>query len=89
MASIYISDPKHTKDGKEYFLAAATCSHCKETVELKHQFTKEEIKKLYDYLTGKSNGYIQDELPFLTADEREQILSGICPDCYKKIFKQT
>lgn len=32
-------------------------------------------------------GYIQDLLPYLTAGERELILSKTCDDCYNKMFE--
>jgi len=31
--------------------------------------------------------YIQDALPYLTAGERELILSKTCDDCYNKMFE--
>lgn len=30
--------------------------------------------------------HIQDALPGLSADEREMLLSGICPTCWDKLF---
>lgn len=29
---------------------------------------------------------IQDAFPYLTADERELLISGICPDCWNGMF---
>lgn len=29
---------------------------------------------------------IQDALPYLSADEREMLISGICPECWAKMF---
>lgn len=36
-----------------------------------------------DWLNGMS---IQDAMPDLSATEREQLISEICPDCQQKIF---
>lgn len=36
------------------------------------------------WATGKA--HIQDALPMLTDDERELLLSDICPSCWNKIF---
>lgn len=30
--------------------------------------------------------FIQDALPELSCDERETLISGICPDCWVEIF---
>lgn len=30
--------------------------------------------------------YIQDALPYLTPDERELMISGMCPTCWTKTF---
>ena len=37
--------------------------------------------------TAYANGELcQRAFPYLSATEREQIISGLCPDCQKKIF---
>ena len=65
-------------------IMAAICPVCKQRKELKHEFTQAEFFKLVRYLNLRE-GYIQDELSFLDASDREQVLSGVCPDCYKKM----
>ena len=37
-----------------------------------------------DWLAG--SGYIQDLMPYLSASERELLISGTCDDCFKKMF---
>lgn len=37
----------------------------------------------YAWLGGEC---IQNALPSLTADEREMLISGICPECWGKMF---
>ena len=31
---------------------------------------------------------IQDALPMLSADDRELLISGLCPDCWNKLFSE-
>lgn len=37
------------------------------------------------YVNGES--YIQNIFSEYSAEEREMLITGICPDCWKKIFK--
>ena len=39
-----------------------------------------------EYLTWISGELIQRAMPSLTATEREQLISQLCPDCQRKIF---
>ena len=34
----------------------------------------------------KSGTRIQDALPMLTTDEREILMSGVCPKCWDEVF---
>ena len=36
------------------------------------------------WLSG--SGYIQDLMPYLSAIEREMLISGTCDDCWKELF---
>ena len=63
-------------------LMTVFCPVCGKRKEIRHEFTQYEFYKLVRYLNLRE-GYIQDELSFLDADAREQILSGTCPDCFK------
>ena len=40
----------------------------------------------HEYMEWQLGAYIQDAMPSLTADEREQLLTGICPDCWADSF---
>ena len=42
---------------------------------------------LVDYFDWEDGIPAQRAFPYLTATEREQIISGICPDCQEDIFK--
>ena len=40
-----------------------------------------------DYFDWAFDGaLVQDAFPYLSADEREMLISGICPTCWKKTF---
>lgn len=39
-----------------------------------------------DYLAWKGGALVQDVFPYLSADEREMLVSGICPDCWDDMF---
>jgi len=55
------------------------CTKCGAEYELKFI--------LQDYVDWKENGkMIQDAFPYLNADERELLKSGICNDCWQKMF---
>lgn len=56
------------------------CKFCGKTVLIK--MTTEQYEKYEQYCRGK--GYVQD-LDFLTDDEREIILSGICGQCFDSL----
>jgi hypothetical protein len=32
--------------------------------------------------------FIQDAMPELDADKREQLISGTCPECFDKMFEE-
>lgn len=49
----------------------------------KLQTVKVEQSQYYDWMRGKN---IQIAIPTLTPDEREILLSGICPECWKQLF---
>ena len=59
-------------------MVQATCRQCKESSEL--AVNKQDI---VDWSAGK---YIQDAMPYLSADERELLISGICGNCFDKMF---
>ena len=39
-----------------------------------------------DYLDWSDGGLAQVAFPYLSADEREMLISGICPDCWFNTF---
>ena len=59
-------------------MVQATCRQCKVSVEM--SVNRQDVA---DWREGK---YIQDAMPYLSADERELLISGICGSCFDKIF---
>ena len=41
---------------------------------------------LFDYLDKKK--HVQDAFPYLSAGEREQIMTGTHPECWEKMFPE-
>lgn len=39
-----------------------------------------------DYFYWQEGKLAQDAFPYLSADERETLISGICPSCWKSMF---
>lgn len=39
-----------------------------------------------DYFDWQDGMLIQDAFPYLSANEREMLISGICPTCWDKMF---
>lgn len=39
-----------------------------------------------DYWDWQDGALVQDAFPYLTADEREMLISGICPTCWAETF---
>jgi len=59
-----------------------TCINCSKDVRL--PITEEQ----YNIWRNRPNISIQKMFPALTADEREILLSGICGECYDKLFPE-
>ena len=58
------------------------CKFCKKDIII--HLTNKQYESLGKYNRGE--GHIQDLLPDLTSDEREMFISGMCPECWAKIF---
>lgn len=54
------------------------CPHCG-----KEQTLDVNNSQYYDWMAGKD---VQLAFPDLTSDQREILISGICPECWKDIF---
>lgn len=42
-----------------------------------------------DFFNWQNGELAQNAFPYLKADEREMLISGICPTCWDKMFGQT
>ena len=54
------------------------CPFCGEAHEI-------EVNEI-DYLDWKDGELAQNAFPYLSADEREMLISGICPICWDSMF---
>lgn len=57
-----------------------SCRMCRKTLTMK--------VRVEDYITFDSPGRpaIQNIFPYLSPEEREMLVSNICPDCWTKMF---
>ena len=42
--------------------------------------------ELEDYLAWCDGAHAQNAFPYLSAEDREMLISGICPQCWEKTF---
>ena len=54
------------------------CPHCNDFSEV--------AVPVEGFRRWQAGEYIQDALPELSCDDREILISGICPDCWADIF---
>lgn len=56
----------------------ATCNRCKDQVEMEVHAE--------DYQAWEDGELIQNAMPYLSADEREVLISGTCGPCFEQMF---
>ncbi len=56
----------------------AACNRCKGQVEMQVQAE--------DYEAWENGELIQNAMPYLSADEREVLISGMCGPCFDNLF---
>ena len=56
----------------------ATCNRCKDQVEMKVH--------VEDVTAWENGELIQNAMPYLSADEREVLISGTCGPCFDRMF---
>jgi hypothetical protein len=56
------------------------CPRCGGTKDLEVQFS--------EVVAYESGAKIQDAFPRMSADDRERLLTGYCPDCWNQIFPE-
>lgn len=57
------------------------CPNCN-----KHTVLEVNVNDYFDFKEGKK--HIQEAFPYLSADEREMLLTGLCKECWDKLFKE-
>lgn len=54
------------------------CPHCSAFTEV--------VAPTEAFRRWRNGEYIQDVLPELSDDDREALISGLCPDCWDEVF---
>ena len=57
-----------------------TCPMCKTERKVEVNFA--------DYAKWVDGATVQSAFPYLSADDREALISGICPTCWDKMFPE-
>jgi len=57
---------------------SVVCPICKE-----EHFIFANVEDIWAWEDGE---LVQNAFPYLSADEREMLISGICPECWDKLF---
>ena len=65
-------------DLNEDLPVSATCEHCNNKSII--------VVKTADMQAWEDGKFIQDAMPYLTAGERELLISATCGDCFDKFF---
>lgn len=55
-----------------------SCPYCGKANEI-------EVNEM-DYFDWDDGELVQDAFPYLSVEEREMLISGICPTCWNKMF---
>lgn len=61
------------------FVINTTCPFCGKT-------TPVQIRRVADYHAWQNGELAQNAFPYLSANEREMLISGICPSCWDNMF---
>jgi ssDNA-binding Zn-finger/Zn-ribbon topoisomerase 1 len=69
---------KKMKTNLKDLTLTAICPICGAETEIAVSFT--------DYLEWMEGELVQNAFPYLSAEERESLVSGICPSCWDKMF---
>lgn len=67
-----------SKINREEVVILTKCPICGEEKEIYVNFE--------DWIDWTNGASVQVAFPYLSADEREQIISGICPTCWARMF---
>lgn len=56
------------------------CPCCRRTQSIAVNFT--------DFMEWQKGALVQEAFPYLNANEREAFITGICPNCWEKLFSE-
>jgi len=62
----------------DYIAIKSTCPLCEESAVIE--------VPIAGFNKWQNGAYIQDALPELDADTREQLITGTCPPCWTRLF---
>ena len=60
------------------FELECVCNHC--------DYTENVLVREQDYNSWHNGGFAQDAFPYLTAEQRELMISNTCNDCWQEFF---
>lgn len=66
------------QDGQEKVRVVGPCYHCTKPITV--------LADADGWYKFEAGAYVQDCLPTLSADDREFLISGICGECWNKMF---
>ena len=66
------------KENKKEYIIITACPFCGHVNEI--------VVSEADYWDWQNGALVQDAFPYLSADEREMLISGICPTCWDGMF---
>lgn len=62
----------------DFIFIESECPFCHKTNEIK--------VRMDDFFRWQEGELAQNAFPYLSADEREMLISGVCPKCWAKTF---
>lgn len=68
------------------YLVKGRCVYCEEPQVI--EVPDIDSKGFHNWWKGQEGINIQDALPHVSAEERELLISGVCPKCWDAMFKE-
>ncbi len=68
------------KENKKEYIIITTCPFCGHANEV--------AVNEADFWDWQDGALVQNAFPYLSADEREMLISGICPKCWDSMFSE-
>lgn len=67
-----------TDPAYETTIITRPCPECQRTNEVE--------VKVEDYVSWRNGMHIQHAFPYLNSDDREVLMTGICPECWDTLY---